>query len=583
MINVLLKNQWKIFVNTIKTQPKKNYVSYGIMIVVLAVILYFISRGVIAYGEIVTGPILSGLLSYSFLAVIGIIILIGLPQVFKQLYAATDLNLLFTMPIRTSHIFWMKYIQSFVGTPIMIMIFSLVPLFIYGVLMEASLLFYPVVIAVLLSIIVIGLSLAYLFNLILIQIVPASKANEFMTVMSIFSGLFVYLMFMIPSFANDRPLTELIFEGLPLFPTWLPVTWASNATTFAMMGSIDFIIPFILIVLLAITSVLLASTLVEKGFRTGWIRLSEGSRKKKKASVNTKKTGANLHHPIIAIGKKEWYAIKRDLREWLMFMPIGFFVIFGFIGFLTSGGELSDLQGSNEVSWPVAQVILLFMYAMFNGQIASSSIAREATSVWILRILPLSGTTISLGKLWISWLIPFVMLTTIEIIIGVFLSWTILQIISGIAMKAVITVGISGIGIYLGTIGAKYNPTNPQNRLKFSTSLILFIASYLYLIFSLIPYVLLVIPVAANEFVQEISEQAEGFIGLIATVVFTILSWKESNLIFAVVIGMIVMLIVSFGVAYIFIKTSARKIDKGIDIDIVSEAKSLGKNTGKLF
>ncbi|WNF38349.1 hypothetical protein RJD24_07970 [Bacillaceae bacterium IKA-2] len=585
MIKVLLRSQWRILINTVRTQPKHYHAGYIIMVGVIAVLLYFLSRGVLAVGESISEPIMIGLLSYGFLAIIGIILLLGLPQIFKQLYAATDLNLLFTMPIPTRHIFWVKYIQSFFGTPLLIFVFFLVPLYIYGGLMGANVLFYPVVILVLISVIVIGLSLAYLFNLILIQVVPKSKVNEFMTVMSLLSGMFVYMMFMIPTLSNDRPLPEIILAGLPLFPDWVPVTWASASIMGAMVGSIDFVIPFILTLLLAVTSILFASTLVEKGFRTGWIRLSEGSGKKKKSYA--KKRGANLNHPIIAIGKKEWYAIKRDLREWLIFMPLVFFVVFGFVGFLTNGAKLSDLQGGpNEVTWPITQAILLFIYAMFNGQMASSSIAREASSLWILQVLPLSGRTISLGKLWISWLIPFVMLTSIELAIGVFLNWTILQMISGIAMKAVITVGISGIGIYLGTVGAKYNPTNPQNRLKFSTNFILFISSYVYLIFALIPYALLVIPVEVIEPIQKINDQAGGFIGFVSTVVLTILSWKATSPILVGILGIIVMLIVSLGVAYLFMVASARKIDKGIKIEMVRNTNSrslLGKSSRKLY
>ncbi|TFJ92721.1 putative ABC transporter permease subunit [Lentibacillus salicampi] len=584
MMKALLKNQWKIFLNTMKSQPGKNYFSYLVMFAIFALLLYWFSAGIWTIAGAITGPVFAGVLSYGFLLVIGFIILLGLPQVFKHLYSATDLNLLFTMPIPTKYIFWVKYLQSFVGIPLLVFVLYIVPLFVYGAFINANWLYYPVVLLVLLSVAVIGLSIAYLFNLLLVQVVPASKANEFMTVMSMLSGVLVYLLFMIPNTVNDRPLSELILAGLPLFPEWVPVTWASDAVVSAVTGSIDFLIPLLMIVVLASIFFIFTSTLVERGFRTGWVKLSEGSGKKRKKGA-VKKSGPKLNHPIVAVGKKEWYAIKRDMREWLVFLPFVFFFVFGIIGALSGGASISDLQGPNEITWPITQAVLLFIYAMFNGQISSSTIAREAKSVWILRILPLSGKDIALGKLWISWLLPFVLLTVVEIVMGLFFGWTLIQFISGIVMKAVITVGISGIGMWLGTIGAKYNPSNPQNRLKFGTAIILMIVSYVYLFFALIPFVMLLIPVETMDFAQMVSQDIDGFFGTVAGFVYTVLSWKAASPVMVTIVGILLMLVISLGVAYVFTMMSARKINQGIDIETVQNVKtkpSFGKKPGSL-
>src|SRR5699024_4370817 len=368
-----------------------------VMFAVFAILLYWLSAGIWAIADAITEPVFAGILSYGFLLVIGFIILLGLPQVFKHLYSATDLNLLFTLPIPTRYIFWIKYLQSFVGMPLLVFVLYVVTLFVYGTFIGANVLYYPVVLLVLLSVIVIGLSIAYLFNLLLVQVVPASKANEFMTVMSVLSGIFVYLLFMIPNMVNDEPLSEMILAGLPLFPEWVPITWASDASCGASSRSVAFHVPLMRILLLAAIFSMLTSTLVERGFRTGWVKLSEGSGKKRKKSA-ARKSGPKLNHPNIAVGKKEWYAIKRDMREWLVFLSLVFFFVFGAIGAVSGGAALSDLRGPNEVTWPITQAILLFIYAMFNGQISASTIAREAKSVWILRILPLSGKDIAFGK-----------------------------------------------------------------------------------------------------------------------------------------------------------------------------------------
>src|SRR5699024_929210 len=155
--------------------------------------------------------------------------------------------------------------------------------------------------------------------------------------------------------------------------------------------------------------------------------------------TNQKNGKHRLHHPVVAVGIKEWYAIKRDVREWFVFMPLIFIIVFPLVGFFSSGAELSEMRGFSRISWPIAQGILLFIYAIVNGQVAAFSVAREGKSMWLLRSLPLSGRDIALGKLWISWSIPFVMLTGIEIIVGLLLGWGPLSFIIGIGSKAVIT------------------------------------------------------------------------------------------------------------------------------------------------
>src|SRR5699024_3076130 len=151
-------------------------------------------------------------------------------------------------------------------------------------------------------VIITGLSIAFLFNLIFIQIVPKSLANEFITVMSFLTGIFVYLLFMLPIILKYQPVDELLLTVLPVLPIWDFVSWVSVAIMQAHSGGIDFVLPFILIVLLALVSVMVATALVERGFRSGWIQLSEGSSKKKKKR-KTKSDRQILRHPVIALGK----------------------------------------------------------------------------------------------------------------------------------------------------------------------------------------------------------------------------------------------------------------------------------------
>src|SRR5699024_2209803 len=131
----------------------------------------------------------------------------------------------------------------------------------------------------------------------LIQVVPPGRANEFMAVMSFLSGMIVYLIIMLPNMTSDVSFADRLLAGLPVFPKWFPVGWGSSATASAIDGSLAAFIPLGMFILLAIIMAIVATMIVEKGFRTGWIRLSERSTKK---YVRKKKHGkfiTKINHP----------------------------------------------------------------------------------------------------------------------------------------------------------------------------------------------------------------------------------------------------------------------------------------------
>lgn len=571
MMKILINNEVKRFWNTLRTQKGSHLISYLAAALVLLVFLGMLSKGVWSVSSSISEPVLAGILTYGFLLIIGMVILLGVPQIFKDLYSTTDLEQLFTMPIETKYIFWIKYIKSLAGVPLFALVFFTIPLFTYGIATHISWLFYPVALLVSLSFMVIGLSIAYLFNLILIQFIPASRANEFVTVMSFSSGIIAYFIFMSPTITNDQPITDIILSGLPLLPNWVPITWGSSAIIEAATGSFAFVLPTLLLIVLAVLSFLFSTSLVEKGFRTGWIRLSEGTGKKRKKSKKARKH--RVRHPVLAVGKKEWFSFKRDVREWIVLMPIGFFFIFGLIGFFSGGGVsmFNELRDFNELSWPIAQMLLLFLYIFATGTLAAHSIGREGASIWVLNTLPLSGKQVILGKLWMSWLIPFILLTSLEVVIGLLLGWTIFQFIAGIILKAIVTVGLSALGLWLGTIGGKYHASNPQARLHFGISIILFVSSWIYIFIVSLPFGYLIVPLSEGDLPSNLDHGITGFFGILASVVLTLLSLKINHPLIMGVIGFFVLVLVSLGLAILFVRLSARKADKGITIDMVQD------------
>ncbi|MBS4189600.1 hypothetical protein KHA94_05160 [Bacillus sp. FJAT-49705] len=385
MTKKLLLLFWKMGKNQFRTAPDSTKIAVVLSTIAALFVTVILSIGVGAMATILPRESYSSLISFAFSGLLAFNILFGVPQVFKNLYGTNDLAFLFTLPIKTRSIYWVKFLQSFVGVPGVLWIFSIILLTVFGVVSKASFVYFPVTCIASLMITLIGMSIAYLINLLLIQIIPVHRAKELMTAMSALAGLFVYVLFQLPNLLSKNEIEEEVLGEMPQMPKWIPMEWAGRSLNEASFGSSEFILPLLLLLVLVIFMLSLSAALVEKGFRTGWIKLNEGNRPKKKRKRS--KTAVKIHHPIIAIGIKEWRAIHRDMREWVMFLPFLFFMFFPVISMINDKDSLQFIINHPDVSWLIAQGTFLFMFPFLTGGFASSSIGREAYSIHLLRIL----------------------------------------------------------------------------------------------------------------------------------------------------------------------------------------------------
>jgi len=554
------KNQFR----TASDGTKVAVVFSGVMGIIVTVIL---SMGTAFAALTVQKELLTTTFSYALSILLAFNILFGVPQVFKHLYGTNDLSLLFTLPIKTRTIYWVKFIQSFVGVPGILWLLSCILLTVFGVVANASPSFFLIAYVISLLFTLIGMSISYLLNLLLIQVIPVHRAKELMAAMSAIAGIIVYTLFQLPNLLARNQMDEKIMAELPPMPKWLPMEWGGRSLSEAFSGSLGLFIPSLLIIILTVFLLLLSSSLVEKGFRTGWIKMNEGNRPRKKRKGAKAKN--KLYRPITMIGIKEIRSIQRDIREWITFLPFLFFMFFPIITVFNNEGGIEFIIKNPTISWLIAQGVFLFMFTFLTSGFASSSIAREGYSIHLLRVLPLSGREIAFGKFWANWLIPILFLSCLEIVIGVFLKWNPVNIVFGIAVLAVMSLGITGIGLWIGSIGAKYNPNNPQNRLETGTSFLLMFLCFSYLFIASFPTILVLVPIDASFISHEGGAHPAGVFGLF----ITLLEWKAENHLLLMIISSLVALLISIGVALLTLFLSVKKIDKGININFVTAKK----------
>ncbi|KAB2330211.1 hypothetical protein F7731_20745 [Cytobacillus depressus] len=566
MTKNLIRLYWKMGKNQFRTAPDSTKIAIVFSSIAAIIFTVILSFAVGAMAMTLPSEFFSSIYAYAFSALLTFNILFGVPQVFKNLYGTNDLTLLFTLPIKTRSIYWFKFLQSFIGFPGFFCLFSIILLTVFGIASRASILFFPIAYLTAFLFTLIGMSIAYLLNLLLIQIIPVHRAKELMTAMSALAGIIVYVLTQLPNLLMKNQPSRARVADFPPMPKWIPMEWAAQVLSSASVGSIGFILPLLMTIILTLFMLSFSSSLVEKGFRTGWIKMNEGNRPKKKRKGT--KVRVKLTSPVIAIGVKEWRAIQRDIREWVAFIPFVFFMFFPVISIMNDEESIRLIMNNPDVSWMVAQAIFLFIFTFLTSGFASSSIAREAYSIHLLHVLPLSGWKIALGKFWINWLIPAVFLFVLEIAGGIILKWHPFNILFGMAVVAIISLGITGIGLWLGSIGAKYNPNNPQNRLETGVSFLLMFLSFGYLLIAALPSIIVLIPTDTIAIFNE-GERPMGLFGLLVS----LLEWKAANQILLMIISAVMTIAISLGVALFTLKLSARKIDKGITINFVANKK----------
>ena len=414
---------------------------------------------------------LGRLAALGFIALLALLVVVGIPRIFTLLYTSRDIEVLFTLPIPVRSVFLLKFGQSVAEVGGLALLAVSVPLFSYGVAAGANWLYYPVAIVVLVSMVAGALALCHLADLLLVRVLPARRVKGFMTALSALAGLLGVLSSQFIGRAGNRVSADGL-AALPTLPSWLPTSWAATALVRSAQGQAASLLYAGALTLLSLGLVGVALTLVERGFRLGWVRLSEGegSRRQLHSGRRTSAPPSALPQPVVAIGLKELRLLRRDAREWMRFAP---FLVIGAVTLYRTASQARSASDA-QLGWLLLQVELLGGFAFFGANVAGGAIAREGAAWWVMRSAPLSGWQVMLGKFWVYWLIPLVGALALEMGLGFGFGWRWSWLALGSSALAALSAGAIGLGLWVGAIGPRYNPERPADRLNVVSMLLLY-------------------------------------------------------------------------------------------------------------
>lgn len=484
---LLLRAQLRVTWNKVRHWPRWSLA--GIAIFTLAFISLFVFLGQLSYGVLneLSPDIAQGFLSLIFLAGFTGILFFGITAAFATLYMSEDLELLFMAPVSTRAVFAVKSLVIAGGNLITVLIFVFLPALFYGLLFGAGPLFYLWAVLVSAGLWASGIALAELLNLLVMRIVPPHRSREAVGLLGGLGGLLIALFFQIPNLVMQTN-QQLDLQGwlarqqeLLHVMHFFPWGWGSQALAYSASGSQWGALGWSLL-LLSLGAVVLASAflLVERGFRRGWISLSQdggGGRRRKKdrpaksgaAQASPEKSSAlslltaprmavkaSPWRGMWAVAKKDLLYLKRDSREWFGYL-IPLILLAFFIG--------QNIFLSNASSQASLISILVIYTIMFSGNMAAQSFGREGESEWVLNSVPLAGWPVAWGKLLAAALPTVVLMEFMLLGTALATDLTGRMALLMAAGALLLTFAASSMGLFFSINNCRYHPDNPRQRI----------------------------------------------------------------------------------------------------------------------
>lgn len=494
---LILKSQMRVSWNKMRHRSARTLIVMALFFFGLLAVL--ISLGYLSYNAVITMPPQAVQVFLSFLLMIGLAgqIFFGITAAFAALYMSEDLELLFMAPVSTKVIFAVKSIAVFGSNFFMALLFAFLPGIFYGLLFHAEASFYILVFLVGLGLWIIGTALAELINLLVMRIVPPHRSKEAIGFIGAIAGVLIALVFQLPNLLTNSQiqLTDWLTAQQEILRVmnFFPWGWGSLALVTGVSGNLLTGLGWsLLLLLLGVVLFLLSFTFLERGFRQGFISLSQGrsGKRRKRPPIDAtadKRRQAEYASSILkkgvihtaspwqgmwAVAKKDLLSMKRDTREWFGYLaPLVIMVFFV--------GQFLFMQGDASRASLIA--VLVMYTVMFSGNLALQSFGREGESEWLLNSVPLAGWPIVWGKLLAAILPTLVLMEALLVgtALAVGLSTT---LTAALALAAILlSLGSSAIGLFYSINNCRYNPDAPQQRISPGASMLMYVINLFFI------------------------------------------------------------------------------------------------------
>ena len=400
--------------------PKKT-IGVGIFCLVLCIILFNVTLSVVTYfhEQDELGIILSlKIFQMAWILIFAMLIFSCMVSAVSSVYLSQDNEIIFSAPISTPELYFMRYTSNTIYTSWMMIVFSLSIFAAYGIVFNTPLLYWLLMVITLLSMACSATCFGLLMTIILINLFPARHTKDIILYLSLcFSVLIIFLIRLLQpeNMVNPEEYGNFIeyFSTIskPAAP-YIPAGWAAN---FLSLYLLDLEIDWLLLGLLFLTPF----TLYFLGEMAMKLWFFPGYSKSQESFGGYHKFG---HRRKYKLGSWQWLFSKeakifsRDSAEWSQLFMIAALVVIYLYNFKLlpiDRAAFSEEFITNLISF-LNIGIAGFIITSLSARFVFPSIGAEGGAFYHIRSSPISIRRFLFYK-YLFYVIPFTVLSLILI------------------------------------------------------------------------------------------------------------------------------------------------------------------------
>ena len=433
---------------------------FGVLYRLLA---YF--RGVQEIGPLLAGKLL-GLLLVGFFS---ILLLSNVITALSSFFLAKDLDLLVSGPVDWLKLYGAKLLETMLHSSWMVVLMA-VPMFAaYGIVYDGGVWFPLISIAVFIPFLVIPAVIGSSLTLILVNVFPARRTRDILSVISVLTAGGIVLLFRLvrpERLARPEGFRSLVdFVTVLRTPTspLLPSEWAQHATMSWLQFKLDYL-PFYMLWSTAAAAVVLGALLHRWWYLKGFSKAQESAERWARSGTLHRASMAALR-PLGILKRelvlKEVRLFFRDTTQWSQLILLAVLVIvYVFnIKFLPLRGEGLTFFLLNAV--PFLNLVLAgFVLASIAARFIFPGVSLEGRTMWLLQSSPMSMRDLLWAKFWVGTLPLLILAVAIVGVTNYLLDVSVFMF--GVSLLTIVfmTFAVAGLAIGFGTLFPQFETEN---------------------------------------------------------------------------------------------------------------------------
>jgi ABC-2 type transport system permease protein len=416
------------------------------------------------------GPLLAGkLLGLILIGFFSILLLSNVITALSSFFLARDLDLLVAAPVDWLELYGAKLLETLVHSSWMVVLMA-IPLFAaYGVVYHGGLFFPLVAVGLLVPFLLIPTALGSAVTLLLVNIFPARRTRDILSVIAILTASGIVLLFRLvrpERFARPEGFRSLVdFITLLRTPTspFLPSEWVQRATMAWLTYRTD-LLPWYLLWSTAAAAIVLGGALHWALYPQGFSKAQESAERWARGN-KLRRFGEWVLSPLGILRRelvlKELRLFFRDTTQWSQLLLLAVLVVvYVFnIKFLPLKGDGMTFFLRNVV--PFLNLVLAgFVLASIAARFIFPGVSLEGRTLWLLRSSPMSVRDLLWSKFWVGTLPLLVLALVIVGVTNYLLQVSAFMFVVSTVTIALMTFALAGLALGFGTMFPQFETEN---------------------------------------------------------------------------------------------------------------------------